>query len=113
MDSHYVVKASEVTGVNVINNLGESLGDINEVVIDKISGKVNYLVLDFGGFLGFGNKFFAVPWRAFTYNNESDCFVLNVDKESLKDAPGFDKDHWPNFSDPHLTESITQFYRNL
>lgn len=54
-----VVKASEVTGVDVRNMLGEHLGTINEVVIDKAFGKVNYLVLDFGGILGFGNKFFV------------------------------------------------------
>jgi sporulation protein YlmC with PRC-barrel domain len=110
MENHTVVKASEVTGVKVINGSGESLGDINEVVIDKLSGKVNYLVLDFGGFLGFGNKFFAVPWQAFTYNGIDDCFILDINKERLKNAPGFDKDHWPDFADHRVSETITKFY---
>ncbi|HEM0318187.1 TPA: PRC-barrel domain-containing protein, partial [Legionella pneumophila] len=68
-----VVKASEVTGVDVKNLTGEDLGKINEVVIDKARGKVSYLVLNFGGILGFGNKFFAIPWNMFTYNEEEDC----------------------------------------
>ena len=111
MKNHSVVKASEITGVKVVNNTGENLGDINEVVIDKTSGKVNYLVLDFGGLLGFGNKFFAVPWQSFTYNNQEDHFVLNIDKEQLKNAPGFDKSAWPDFVDPSFTQSISLFYK--
>lgn len=50
--------------------------------------------------MGFGNKFFAVPWKKFTYNDEDDCFILNVDKEQLKNAPGFDKANWPYFEPP-------------
>ncbi|MFJ1269272.1 PRC-barrel domain-containing protein [Legionella lytica] len=111
MENHNVVKASEITGVKVQNTAGEDIGDINEVVLDKISGQVNYLVLDFGGFLGFGNKFFAVPWNAFSYDKEDDCFILNVDKDRLKNAPGFDKEHWPNFADRNVTESITKYYQ--
>ncbi|HAT1872885.1 TPA: PRC-barrel domain-containing protein [Legionella pneumophila] len=105
-----VVKASEVTGVDVKNLTGEDLGKINEVVIDKARGKVSYLVLNFGGILGFGNKFFAIPWNMFTYNEEEDCFILDLDKERLKDAPGFDKDNWPNFTSPNVSTSIEQFY---
>ena len=105
-----VVKASEVVGVQVKNHSGENLGKINEVVIDKSLGKVSYLVLDFGGVLGFGNKFFAVPWKSFTYNEQEDCFMLNLDKEKLKTAPGFDKDNWPNFTAHETIAVIEQFY---
>lgn len=78
-----VVKASEVVGVDVKNLADESIGQINEVVIDKAHGNVSYLVLDFGGHLGFGNKFFAIPWNLFTYNEEKDCFILDLDKGVL------------------------------
>ena len=105
-----VVKASEVTGVKVKNTEGESLGTINEVVIDKLYGKVNYLVLDFGGVLGFGNKFFAMPWGLFSYDKNDDCFTINIDKDRLKNAPGFDKEHWPNFSDMEFISSINKYY---
>jgi len=113
MDNHTVTKASEITGMKVKNAHNENLGEINDVVMDKSSGKVNYLVLDFGGFLSFGNKFFAVPWNFFTYNNSEDCFVINVDKETLKNAPGFDKDKWPNFASPNFTSSINKYYQPL
>jgi len=106
-----VVKASEVTGVNVKNQNGENLGKINEVVFDKALGRVSYLVLDFGGVLGFGNKFFAIPWKLFSYNEEEDCFILNLTKEQLKDAPGFDKDKWPNFTARETSTMIDQFYK--
>lgn len=105
-----VIKASEVTGVEVKNSAGENLGKVNEVVIDKAHGNVSYLVLDFGGFLGFGNKFFAIPWNVFTYNEVEDCFMLDLNKEQLKDAPGFDKNDWPNFTSPNVLRTIEQFY---
>ncbi|BCA94681.1 hypothetical protein TUM19329_10420 [Legionella antarctica] len=111
MENHTVTKASEITGMSVRNLHNENLGEINDIVMDKSSGKVNYLVLDFGGLLSFGNKFFAVPWSFFTYNNSEDCFVINVDKETLKNAPGFDKDKWPNFASPNFTSSIDKYYQ--
>lgn len=110
MENRGIVKSGEITGAKVINPQHEKLGEIAEVVIDKQSGTVNYLVLDFGGFLGFGNKFFAVPWDLFLYNNKEDSFMLNVDKQQLKDAPGFDKDHWPDFSAPEFKTIISGFY---
>ncbi|MFC3909529.1 PRC-barrel domain-containing protein [Legionella dresdenensis] len=112
MENHTIVKASEVTGVKVTNPAGEDLGEINEVVLDKMSGKVNYLVLDFGGILGFGNKFFAVPWQSLSYNPTDNCYILNgVTEERLKNAPGFNKENWPDFADRTVTDSITRFYQ--
>lgn len=110
MEQRGSVRSGEIIAVKVQNPAEEDLGEIAEIVIDKISGKVNYLVLDFGGFLSFGNKFFAVPWNLFTYSHEEDCFILNVDKERLKNAPGFDKDHWPNFASPEFVSSMSDFY---
>ncbi|MFC3907667.1 PRC-barrel domain-containing protein [Legionella dresdenensis] len=110
MSGRAVVKASEITGVEVRNLERENLGTINDVVIDKAFGKVSYLVLDFGGILGFGNKFFAIPWHMFTYDTIEDCFLLNIDKERLKNAPGFDKEHWPNFAAAEIASSIDKYY---
>lgn len=104
------VRSGEVVGVKVKNNALDDLGEIAEMVVDKTSGRVSYLVLDFGGFMSFGNKYFAVPWHSFTYSPQEDCFILNVDKERLKDAPGFDKDHWPNFVSPEVSRPIEDFY---
>ena len=84
--------AGTLLGNDVYNQQDEDLGDIKEIILDMRSGEVSYAVLSFGGFLGMGEKLFAVPWDALTLDTENKRFVLNVDKESLKDAPGFDKD---------------------
>lgn len=108
---NHVVKASEVVGVSVKNTAHDNLGEINDIVIDKIQGNIKYMVLDFGGFMSFGNKFFAVPWHLFQYDNDHGHFVLNIEKDRLKNAPGFDKNNWPNFASPDVTSSIDKFYR--
>ena len=64
-------------------------------MIDLDDGLIAYAVLSFGGFLGMGDKLFAIPWEALILDTENHAFILDVDKEVLKNAPGFDKDHWP------------------
>ncbi len=68
-------------------------------MLDMRSGKIAYAVLSSGGFLGMGNKLFAVPWNALKLDSVNKRFVLNVEKDSLKDAPGFDKGAWPDMAD--------------
>lgn len=106
-----MVKASdEVINVNVKNNAKEDLGEIHELMIDKLSGKVVYAVLESGGFLGLNGKLFAIPWNSFHYDNNEDCFIININKEKIKNAPGFDKDHWPDMADSQFGESIDKYY---
>jgi sporulation protein YlmC with PRC-barrel domain len=102
--------AGTLLGNDVYNQHDEDLGDIKEIILDMRSGKVSYAVLSFGGFLGMGEKLFAVPWDALTLDTENKRFVLNVDKESLKDAPGFDKDKWPDMADRAWAEQIHSYY---
>ena len=95
-----VVSASKIIGEAVINRQNESLGKIDELVIDAEEGRLAYAVLSFGGFIGVGDKLFAVPWTAFEFSNTENKLILNVDKEKLEAAPGFDKDaKWPDFAD--------------
>lgn len=108
--SKSVVKTNDVIGVPVKNAAKEDLGEIEEIILDKVKGNVRYIVLSFGGFLGMGDKLFALPWNSIKYDTEDDCFILNVNKEKLKNAPGFDKDHWPDWSDQKWAESLNQFY---
>ena len=102
--------ADTLVGNDVYNQLGEKLGDIKEVMLDMRSGRVAYAVLSFGGFLGMGEKLFAVPWNALTLDTATKSFKLNVDKDRLKTAPGFDKDHWPNMADATWAQSIHAYY---
>ena len=91
-----VLSATKLMGNKVVNTAGEQLGIVKELMIDLDDGLVAYAVLSFGGFLGLGDKLFAIPWEALTFNSDNQTFILDVDKEVLEDAPGFDKDHWPD-----------------
>jgi PRC-barrel domain len=89
-----------VIGSKVVNVQNEDLGKIEDLVFDVGIGRIAYAVLSFGGFLGMGDKYFAIPWNAFRFNLTEKRAVLNVDKKLLENAPGFDKDNWPNLADP-------------
>ena len=94
-----VVAADTLTGDKVVNLNKENLGKIEHLMIDLSSGRIAYAVLSFGGFLGMGDKLFAIPWSSLTVDTVEKRFVLNVDKTLLERAPGFDKDNWPNMAD--------------
>ena len=106
----YVLSAGSVCGDDVVNGAGEDLGKIEEIMLDVDDNRIAYAVLSFGGFLGFGDKLFAVPWNALELDADNKRFVLNVSKERLEDAPGFDKDNWPNFADRSLGQQIYDYY---
>jgi sporulation protein YlmC with PRC-barrel domain len=105
-----LLAAGTLIGDDVINQQNESIGKIEELMISVEDGRVNYAVMSFGGFLGFGNKFFAVPWTTLKVDEEKKCFVINVEKERLKSAPGFDKDHWPDMTSEWASE-INTYYK--
>ena len=110
-EKYGVVSASKIIGEAVINRQNETLGKIHELVIDAKEGRLAYAVLSFGGFMGMGNKLFAMPWRAFEFAKTENKLILNVDKEKLKAAPGFEKgDKWPDFKDKLWGESIYHYY---
>jgi|SRR3979490_838200 len=102
--------ADTLIGNDVYNHNDEDLGDIKEIMLDVRSGRVSYAVLSFGGFLGMGEKLFAVPWSAMTLDTVNKRFVLNVEKDRLENAPGFDKDNWPNMADTSWATEIHSFY---
>ena len=102
--------AGTLVGNDVFNQEDESVGDIKEIMLDMRSGNVSYAVMSFGGFLGMGDKLFAVPWKALKLDTGKKRFVLNVQKGRLKDAPGFDKDHWPNMADQTWAKTIHSYY---
>lgn len=105
-----IVNADDVIGVSVENAQNESLGKVEAIMLDKTSGQVAYVVLSYGGFLGMGDKLFALPWSIFSYDAADDCFKIPLDKEKLKNSPGFDKDHWPDMSNTTWRNSINTYY---
>jgi sporulation protein YlmC with PRC-barrel domain len=107
----HLMKGSTFIGADVENPQGQDLGDIKDIVIDRASGRIAYAVVSFGGFLGMGEKLFAVPWGAFSQPNENkDKFVLAIDKERLNNAPGFDLNNWPQMASREWVTSLYSYY---
>lgn len=102
--------ADTLTGDKVVNLAEEHIGDIKGIMLDVPSGRIAYAVLSVGGFLGIGDSLFAVPWGALTLDTDHKRFVLDVSKEKLKEAKGFDKDHWPSMADRQWASQIHSYY---
>lgn len=105
-----VLSASTLSGDDVYDPRGEKLGSIKELMLDIDNGKVCYAVLSFGGFLSLGEKLFAVPWSALKVDTENKRFIMDTTEERMKNAPGFDSDHWPNMADTSWEKSIYSYY---
>jgi sporulation protein YlmC with PRC-barrel domain len=104
------LSATSLIGDGVVNPQGQDLGKVEDIMIDINSGKVAYAVLSFGGFLGLGEKLFAIPWQAMTLDTDRKVFILNVEKDTLEKAPGFDKDNWPQTNDTDWLTGIYDYY---
>ncbi len=112
VDRGLAFRSSQLVGLPVHNAAGEDLGKIEDLVIDLNTGRIRYAALSFGGFLGVGDKLFAVPWGALRMKTVGDdaTFVLDVPKERLEKAPGFDNKNWPNMADPNWSREIDEYY---
>ncbi len=106
----HLMGANTLTGDDVVNHKGEALGDIKEIMLDMRNGRVAYAVMSFGGFLGMGDKLFAVPWSALTLDTVNKRFVMSVEKDRLENAPGFDQDAWPDMADATWANELHSFY---
>ena len=105
-----VMDAATLDGDTVVNSSAEDLGKIEAIMLDVTSGRIAYAVLSFGGFLGMGSKYFAIPWSALTLDAGEKRFILEVSKEKLENAPGFDKDHWPAMADRTWATQVHAYY---
>ncbi|HEV3224889.1 MAG TPA: PRC-barrel domain-containing protein [Puia sp.] len=88
--------ASSLEGDKIVNTGGEHLGEIKEIMLDMESGKIDYFVIEFGGFLGMGVKYFAIPFRLLKLDAANKRLIFEQAREILEKAPGFDMDHWPD-----------------
>lgn len=106
-----LVKGTTFIGADVENPKGEDLGDIKDVVIDRATGRIAYAVVAFGGFMGLGDKLYAVPWGAFAQSaNDKETFILAVDKERIKNSPGFDQNNWPQMVSREWVSGLYTYY---
>lgn len=105
-----IMAADTLKGEDVRSPAGDVLGKITHIMLDVTQGTIAYAVLSFGSFLGMGEKLFAIPWHSMAMDVENQWFVLNVDRERLKNAPGFDKDRWPSMANPAWAAEVQGYY---
>lgn len=96
-----VLTVTSIMEDNVKNYDEKNVGKIQNIMVDLKSGCIEYVVLEFGGFLGIGEKLFAIPFKSLTLEPNKQTFYLDVNKELLKNAPGFDTEHWPQTNSNH------------
>lgn len=106
-----LMTAATLCGDKVLNHNNETLGTISEIMLDVVRGRVAYAVMASGGFMGVAERLFALPWNALTLDTDRKCFILDADKSAFDNAPGFDKDHWPDSPDERWHQDVHQHYR--
>ena len=87
-----LITASQVVGTSVYSTRGEKLGTVDDILIDKVSGKAIYAILSFGGFLGIGEKYHPLPWSTLRYDPDRGGYLVDVGREALENAPSYDMD---------------------
>jgi sporulation protein YlmC with PRC-barrel domain len=106
----FVMDAATLDGDSVVNSAGEDIGKIEAIMLDVAAGRIAYAVLSFGGFFGIGSKLFAIPWSALTLDAPEKRFLLDISKERLESAPGFDEDQWPSMADRRWASDVHAYY---
>jgi len=105
-----VVKVTSLTNVDVYNLQDEKVGTIQNLMIDAERGCIAYAVLSHGGFLGIGDKLFAIPWSSLGLDTDRGIYTMDVSRERLENAPGFDKDNWPNMANEEWGRRVHEYY---
>ncbi|HEJ83024.1 MAG TPA: PRC-barrel domain containing protein, partial [Desulfobacteraceae bacterium] len=100
----------KIVGSGVRNMQGQDLGTVEDIVVDIDTGRILYAVMNFGGFLGIGEKLFPVPWHSLAPLPSEGVFYLDVSKEKLQDAPAYEKDNLPDMGDMHWGTEVAEFY---
>ena len=111
MQHTHIISSDRVTGTSVYNNAGEKLGTVEKVMLDKISGKVAFALMSFGGFLGIGAKFHPLPWSSLKYDTVKEGYVVNLDKKTLEGAPTTDAFDTPLWEDEAWNRKIYDYYK--
>ena len=106
--NHQLISSEDVEGANVYGLDDGKIGDIDHLIIDKVSGRVVYAVMSFGGFLGLGHSHYPLPWAALKYDTALDAYRTGVTEQQLKDAPAFSDDSW---GDRSWETRVHQHYR--
>jgi|SRR5271170_2209686 len=106
-----VITARRLEGTSVYSATGEKVGSIEDVMIDKVSGRVAYAVLAFGGFLGMGERHHPLPWSILKYDTGMSAYVVALDAEILKDAPSFGSSDDVSWADEGWGRRVHDYYK--
>ena len=105
-----MIASDRVEGTAVYNRAGERLGTVARFMVDKVSGQAEYAVLSFGGLFGIGNRHYPLPWKALTYEPDKGGYVVDVTKEQIDDAPGYDAEGEEPKYDQAYREQVYTYY---
>ena len=105
--NHNLISSNDVQGAAVFDLNGNRIGEIDHLMIDKLSGRTNYAVMSFGGFLGLGHSHYPIPWPTLKYDTNLDGYVTGITEQQLKDAPSFTDDSW---SDRNWVSDVNRHY---
>lgn len=107
---HTMIASDRVEGTAVYNRAGERLGTIERFMVDKVSGQAEYAVMSFGGLFGIGNRHYPLPWKALTYEPEKGGYVVDLTKEQIEKAPGYDAEGEEPVYDRSYKEQVYTYY---
>jgi sporulation protein YlmC with PRC-barrel domain len=105
-----LIAASKVNGTDVYNRTGEKLGSVYDVMLDKRSGKADYAIMSFGGFLGIGDSYHPLPWDQLTYDTNMGGYVVNLDRARLEGAPSYATSDTTAWDDPEYGRRVNDYY---
>ena len=105
--NHNLISSEDIEGTNVYDPAGTKIGDIDHLMIDKVSGRVTYAVMSFGGFLGLGHNHYPIPWATLKYDTNLGGYVTGITEQQLKDSPAFSDD---SYSDRNWETAVHQHY---
>jgi hypothetical protein len=109
-ETRNLISADKVTGTSVYNRQDEKLGSVYDVMLNKSSGQVAYAIMSFGGFLGMGESYHPLPWRALTYDTRLDGYVVDIDRRRLEAAPTYTASDEPNWADRSYGQRVDSYY---
>jgi len=105
-----LISSDKVEGTTVYNRSGDNIGSINHLMIDKVSGRVSYAVLGFGGFLGIGDDHYPLPWQSLKYDTGLGGYRTNLTAERLQGAPKYENDNAWDWDDPGRARAVNDYY---
>jgi hypothetical protein len=105
-----LIGSDKVEGTAVFGADGQKIGSIERVMIDKVSGKVSYAVLSFGGFLGIGDDHYPLPWQSLKYDTRLGGYVTGITQAQLEGAPKYQNDNAWNWADTARNRALDEYY---